>query len=245
MVRVVDPTDVLQALRTSERPRLVLWPESEPAPPSVALLAGSFDPITVAHMAMARAARADAGLVVLVYAVATLPKEPGTPGPLLTERQRIRIVAEVCAAHPGLALGLCSHGLLADQVAAAGERFPGARLAVVLGSDKLVQLFDPGWYDDRDASLAALFAAAEVRYSVRDGADPAPALAEAGALGLAGRIRPLDVDPAIAAVSSREVRELVRAGGDVAGLVPPEALPAVRGALRRRGSAPTASSTGP
>src|SRR5262249_274225 len=142
--------------------------------------------------------------------------------------ERIRTVAAVCAARDGMVAGLCSHGLLADQVSAAANRFPGASLTVVLGSDKLVQLFDPRWYDgDRDAVLAGLVALAEVRYTVRDGEDGGPALAAAAELGDAGRILPLDVDAAIAAVSSRTIRWHARAGGDVSPWVPREAMGSV------------------
>jgi nicotinic acid mononucleotide adenylyltransferase len=229
----IDPTDILHGLRTSERARLLLWPEVDRRPASVALLAGSFDPVTSGHLAMAGAVRPQVDLVVLVYSVRTLPKARGAEPPLLGERERISTVAAACAERDGWSLGLCSHGLLADQVAAAAERFAEARLTVVLGSDKLAQLFDPAWYEDRDAELGALFAAADVRYAVREGDDVAGALAAAGELGLAGRVAPLPVDPAVAGVSSSAVRRLARSGGDVAGLVPVEALDAVRAAARR------------
>jgi cytidyltransferase-like protein len=229
----MDPTDILHGLRTSERPRLLLWPEVDRHPASVALLAGSFDPITAGHVAMAEAARPLVELVVLVYSVRTLPKPSGASPPLLPEPDRIRAVAAVCAAREGMALGLCSLGLLADQVAAAGERFPGAALTVVLGSDKLAQLFDPGWYGDRDRALGALFAAADLRYAVRQGDDVSAALVEAATLGVRDRVHRLDVDPAIAGLSSSSVRERARAGGDVAGLVPAQAVDWVRAAAGR------------
>jgi nicotinamide-nucleotide adenylyltransferase len=231
-------TETLHRLRELDRPRLVLWPEADPRPGSVALLAGSFDPVTVAHVAMAEAARDRAGLVVLVMSVRTLPKDAGAAGPLLSELERAATVAEVCASQVGMTLGLCSHGLLADQVAAAAERFPDAELSVVLGSDKLAQLFDPVWYADRDAALGALFGAADVRYAARDGADLGPALVEAEALGHSARIRPLDVDPAVADVSSRAVRAMARAGEDVARLVPSEALATVAAAVERERARP-------
>jgi nicotinic acid mononucleotide adenylyltransferase len=241
MVRGVDPRNlrprdlhsVLERLRSSDSPVLDIRTAITGRPSSVALLSGSFDPITVAHVALALAAGDHADPVVLTYSVRTLPKRAGAP--LLTEDERLRTVEAVCAARPGLALGLCSHGLLGDQVAAAAERFPGAELSVVMGSDKLAQLFDPVWYTDRDRALAALFASAGVRYAVRDGDDVTEALATAAELGHGGRIEPLDVDPRVAAVSSRRVRQLARAGEDVAGLVPPEVSgTVVAAALRER-----------
>jgi len=197
------------------------------------MLAGSFDPLTTGHLAMADAARPGVDLVVLVYSVRTLPKSAGAEPPMLGELERIRTVAAACAARSGWALGLCSHGLLAVQVAAAAERFPDTRLTMVLGSDKLAQLFDPAWYDDRDAELRTLFAAADVRYAVREGDDVAPALAAAAELGFEGRVAPLPVDPAVAGVSSSLVRRVARTGGNLWGLVTDEAHDAVRAAIRR------------
>jgi cytidyltransferase-like protein len=223
----VDLRKLVAELRSTQRPRLALWPERDLRPASVGLLAGSFDPITVGHVAMAEAAAARVDLVVLTYSVRTLPKEPGVAGPLLSEDERIRTVAGVSAGRPGMALGLTSHGLLVEQAAAAASRFPGAALLVVMGSDKLAQLFDPRWYPDRDAAVADLLEVAEVRYAVRSGDDVAGPLAKAERVGFAGRIRPLDVDPAVAAVSSRLVRQLAREGRGVSTLVPPEALDAV------------------
>ena len=232
----MDLREPVDELRSGDRPRLVLWPERAATPRSIALLAGSFDPITVAHVAMAEAAREVAELVVLVYAVRTLPKEGGAGSPLVPEGERIRTVAAVCASRPATAAGLCSHGLLADQVAAAEDRFPGAGVTLVVGSDKLAQLFDPRrpgprTTADRDAALAGLFAHADVRYAVRAGDDVRGALRIAGELGHGDRIRPLPVDPAVAAVSSRTVREALRAGRDVWAWVAPEARDAVRRAL--------------
>ena len=70
----MDLTSVLGELRSGDRPRLVLWPERHAAPASVALLAGSFDPVTNAHLELARAASEEVDLVVLTYSVRTLPK---------------------------------------------------------------------------------------------------------------------------------------------------------------------------
>jgi nicotinamide-nucleotide adenylyltransferase len=239
MVRALDPSQAIRELRATDAPRLVLWPDDDGhrarSVSSVALLAGSFDPVTVGHLALAGAARDRARLVVAVYSARTLPKGPGTSPALLDERERVETLAAACASRDDLAAGLCSHGLLADQVAAAAERFPGAGLFVVLGSDKLAQVLDPAWYDDREAALRALFSSAEVLYATRRGDEPVVdrAMAEARALGWAGRIHALDVPPDLAAVASRDVRDRARRGEDVSGLVPPEALPAVLAAAAR------------
>ena len=213
----------LQELRAAARPTLVLDPEPSGEPASVALLPGSFDPVTVGHAAMADAAKARGHLVLLVYSVRTLPKDDAAPLPLLSEVDRIASVERFCAAR-GHLLGLCSHGLLAEQVDAADERFPSAELSLVIGSDKLLQLFDPVWYEDRDAVLATMFERANVLFATRagDGAAVAEALARRENRRWAERVVPLDVSPDVAAVSSRVVRDRLRRGEDVSEHVPEE-----------------------
>ena len=211
---------MLEELRRSDRPSLVLRPDPEASPASVALLAGSFDPITVAHAAMAAAALDRAELVVLLYSARTLPKEPGAPPSMLEEIDRLALLDRVVAGRRGLAVGVCSHGLLAEQVEAATERFPGAELRVVLGSDKLMQLFDRGWYRDRDAALDSMFARARVLYAVRSGDEDAVAAVLSANGRWRGFVERLDVPPEIASISSRDVRERRRRGEDVSGLVP-------------------------
>jgi len=219
--------DVLGELRAAEDPRLVVDLEGH-APASVALLSGSFDPVTLGHLGVAEAALgAGAGLVVLVYAVSTLPKDPGAPEAWLAEEDRIRALEAVCRSRGGLVVGLASHGLITDQVRAARRRFPGSALTVLVGSDKAVQLLDPGWYADRDPALERLFAEADVRYVVRAGGEAAIAEAFGRARNerWARRFAPLRADPALAGVSSRLVRERLGRGEDVSALVPAEALP--------------------
>jgi len=196
-------------------------------PRSVALLSGSFDPPTVGHVGLAEAAAEGSELVVLVYSVRTLPKEGATSPPLLSEQERVQALEVLCGGGSRrLAAAVCSHGLLLDQAAAAALRFPGAVLHVVVGSDKALQMLDPRWYDDRDGALERLFALADVRYAVRGGDEGAveAALELPENTRWRGRFRRLEIAPEISAVSSRYVRDRVRAGGDVTDLVPPEVL---------------------
>jgi nicotinic acid mononucleotide adenylyltransferase len=212
-------------LRRAGEPRLELLSDLAEKPGRVGLLPGSYDPPTVAHVAMAEAALRDhVDLVVLVYSVRTLPKEGEAHPPLLDEPERIEALVRVAAAHPGSAAGLASHGLLADQATAAWARFPQAELSLVMGSDKVLQLLDPKWYGDRDATLASLFALARALYAVRSGDERAlrETLAAPQNVRWRSRFVPLDVPPHVAAVSSREVRARIRRGEDVRNLVPPE-----------------------
>lgn len=188
------------------------------------LVAGSFDPMTVAHAALAEALGTD--LTLLVWSPATLPKEAGPGGdpspPLLDPEDVLASLLAWCDPRPWARVAVCSHGLLADQVEAAAARFPGARLVLGMGSDKLRQLVDRRWYEDRDAALDRLFDRAEVAVASRAG--EAPDVAE-DAPRWSARIRTVRLPTGVAEISSRLVRNGVRAGRDVSAVVPSEVLP--------------------
>jgi len=210
------------------RPRLEVlgvWP---PAAGSVGLVAGSFDPMTVAHAALAEALGTD--LTLLVWSPATLPKEAGpggNPSPPLLEREDVLAsLLAWCHSRAWARVAVCSHGLLADQVEAAAVSFPRARLVLGMGSDKILQLLDPRWYQDRDAVLGHLFERAEVAVAARTGHAMDVVVAETR---WSDRINTLRLPVGLAAISSRAVREAVRRGEDVSAAVAPEILPFVGG----------------
>ena len=157
----------------------------------VAAYPGTFDPPTVAHLAVAEAARSQAGLtsVHLVLSVNPLGKVPVTP----TLEDRLSVLREVAATRPWLEVEMTERRLIADVA----EGYD----AVVVGLDKWLQVVDPAWYggsrQERDAAVAAL---PHVLLAHRQGATlPEP---------LPGNVTLLDIDEAHGAVSST----LVRAG---------------------------------
>jgi len=204
----------------------------------VGLVPGSFDPITRAHLALADAALQLVDAVVLLYSVRTLPKEAIGPGhePLLSERQRLDVLIEVSQARARTAAAVCSHGLLVDQLRAARRRWPRpVALSFVVGSDKLLQVFDPKWYDDRDRAVARLFQEANVLFAVRVGDEPAvdALMRSSDVAPWLGHLGRLGVPADVAAISSRTVRKVLRSGGDVSALVPPQAAAALGFGERR------------
>lgn len=146
-----------------------LHPEGPPAlriavPPSsatlhLAALPGSFNPPTVAHLALVRAARrAGADAVALVLSTRTVDKEQ--PAGLLLE-DRLLLLNELAARQPGLAVVAVNRGLYVDQANLLRTLLPAAAaLTFVVGFDKIVQILDPRYYADRDAALDDLFARA-------------------------------------------------------------------------------------
>ncbi|HWE54551.1 MAG TPA: adenylyltransferase/cytidyltransferase family protein [Acidimicrobiales bacterium] len=111
---------------------------------------GTFDPPTVAHLAVAEAALQQGGLdaVVLVVSRAPLGKSPSVP----SFEDRVAVLEEVAASRPWLGVQVSDQRLIADVVAGFD--------AVIMGMDKWLQVVDPRWYGGsasaRDAAVASL-----------------------------------------------------------------------------------------
>jgi nicotinic acid mononucleotide adenylyltransferase len=130
------------------------------------LLAGTFNPFTRAHAALAVAGRrAGCQLVVLAMAPVSLAKEG-------LERahpvDRLDWVAAWARRHPWAVVAAASHPLLVDMAEALG-RATGAEVALLLGSDKAAQLVEPRWYQDPAGAMARLDRAATLLVAERAG----------------------------------------------------------------------------
>ena len=144
---------------------------------------GSFDPPTVAHVAVAEGVASRPGIdeVHLVLSVDPLGKPSATP---LVER--VQAVVAVTAHVVGVRVTTTAERLLVDVAA-------GYDL-LVLGADKWAQIQEVHWYGsvaDRDAALARL--------------PPVVVVPRAGA-AMPDGVEVVTIDPAHAAVSSTAVR---------------------------------------
>ncbi|HVA75096.1 MAG TPA: adenylyltransferase/cytidyltransferase family protein [Acidimicrobiales bacterium] len=163
---------------------------------------GTFDPPTVAHVAIAEAARRQGGLdrLELVICESPLGKKDARVAPL---EHRLELLAALCRSRPWLGIAVNDSELICD-IAAGYD-------AVVMGADKWAQVVDPAWYGGsesrRDAAVARL---PQVLLAPR-GADVPVDLPPGAVL--------LDLEADHASVSSTAVR-----GGRVEWLAP-EAAP--------------------
>ncbi len=108
---------------------------------------GTFDPPTVAHLAVAEAAVAHAGLVRLDLVVSRVPLGKDTADGATLAR-RVEVLRAVAATRPWLGVVVTDACLIAD-IARAYD-------AVVMGADKWRQVCDPSWYDSVAACDAAV-----------------------------------------------------------------------------------------
>lgn len=186
---------------------------------AIALLPGSFNPPTSAHLLLAERARREGfDCVAFVVGRVTAGKDPSG----LIPEDRLAALRMI-ASPPEVSVAVASCGLYAEQAEAAARAFPGASVTFLVGSDKVTQIFDPLWYEDRDAALERLFARAALLVSPRadDGERVREILSAPENRRFADRIDVLPLHPAVSDLSSRRVRGLLQSGADPSGLVPP------------------------
>lgn len=184
----------------------------------VALLPGSFNPPTAAHVHLAERVVLDGyARIVFTFAVRTAGKQPNG----LIPEDRLALLERIAGQH--LSVAVCSHGLYADQAEAATAAFGVDEVSFLVGSDKLIQIFEDRWYDDRDEALERLFARARIIVAPRSdqGERLGSVLRAPENRRFADRVDVLRLHPAVSELSSTHVRGLLRSGADPAGLVPP------------------------
>lgn len=174
----------------------------------IALLPGSFNPPTVAHVALARAGlERGADAVLFALATRTIDKEVVAGAAL---EDRLVLLELLAARDPRLGVLVVNRGLYVDQAVAVHAAFPTVREVVFLvGYDKIAQIFDPRYYDDRDAALERLFALAGFLVAPRADAGPEQLdslLGRPENRRFAAAVQPLYLPPALRDVASSAVR---------------------------------------
>ncbi len=164
--RFAKVQSLLDLLQPQDAPGALLVPRSPQPHRSIIVFTGSFNPPTIAHLAMLKQAQhfADAHGSMQVYAAftkLTVDKER-VERPLLLDRvMLLQLVLQRRLPHVGILL--FNRGLYVEQASAVRNAFPAVkRILFLMGFDKIVQILDPHYYKDRDAALADLFHLAEL-----------------------------------------------------------------------------------
>lgn len=175
-------------------------------PRRLAILAGSFNPPTRAHLALAEAALTFADEVLFV-----LPKIfPHKEYVGASLDQRLRMLRTATAANRNWSIGISDQGLFIEIANEAKPHFPNSELWFVCGRDAAERI--AGWDYGKPAAFAKMLEAFGLLVARRQGEYvPPPELAE--------RIKPLAFG-SYDEHSSTEVRERIGRGGPWRHLVP-------------------------
>jgi nicotinamide-nucleotide adenylyltransferase len=174
--RLMNLTDVLAA---RDAITATSWEGGQPVawlgdPPPIApgarvgVLAGSFNPLTLAHTRLMRSAARCLRLTHTLWVIsrATVEKEQVERASLADRLVQMRAYRDAQRRPAGIAV--LEGGLYTDQAAALRTLLPpGTRLWMVAGFDKVAQIFDARYYSDREAALHQLFQSADLAIAPR------------------------------------------------------------------------------
>src|SRR6266699_4958484 len=205
---------LLDRLDPQAEPQSLIVPGSQVPEGGIIVFPGSFNPPTSAHLAMLKQARHFAQLHGNMEADAEVRKhivdKEAVERPLLLDRIiLLDTVLRHHLRHTGIML--FNRGLYVEQAEGVRANFPQVtKLYFLIGFDKIVQILDPHYYEDRDAALHELFALADLLVTPRGSAGPAELtrlLDQPENRPFARYIHTLPFDPAYREISSTQVRQ--------------------------------------
>jgi nicotinic acid mononucleotide adenylyltransferase len=206
----------------------------------ILLIPGSFNPLTWAHVALALNAWLTLNPIggerpVAYYlwsgAISTIAKEQVERATWADRLAQLVTLTRASIHHSGVVL--FNKGLYRDQARALRTMVhPESELVIVVGFDKIVQIFDERYYDDRDAALHELFSLARILVAPRDSAgkeELRALLDQPDNAPFANRVQFLEAGQA--PLSSSQIREIAASSAapeNLATLAPPESCALIR-----------------
>jgi nicotinate-nucleotide adenylyltransferase len=180
------------------------------------VLGGAYNPVTNAHLVLARTALEQARLDEVLFVLSKIPPHKRIEG--ATIDQRLEMMRLAVAEAPFATVGLCTHGMFLDIAAALRERYQGnLQVFFIVGRDAAERILT--WpYPDPAAALAEMFTAFQLLVFRRRGDFTLPAVHLLQRY--ADRIHTLRLSEDLDQISSTAVREQAAAGRPLLGLVP-------------------------
>lgn len=203
----------------------LIAPQTVPAFRRVGILCGSFNPLTFAHTTLAEKAIAafDLDCVFFMLAKVTVDKEQVTG---LGLEDRLLLLSSYAEQHAKLGVALVNRGLYFEQAQALRGRFgEHTTISFLIGMDKLLQIFDPRYYQDRDAALQKLFSLASLLVANRGDMDEqsfAQLLDRPENRPFRNHVRFFTLPEAMADLSATHVRQSLASAQPISTYVPAE-----------------------
>ena len=158
LTRLFHFREILEGLNPDSSPRAIVLDRFQSLPLGrVGILSGAFNPPTLAHIELARCAKDRFQLDHILFTLSriTIDKEK-IEGLSLEDRM---LLMRLTARELGWAsVAAVNKGLYFEQARAFRSLLGNkARIFFVVGMDKVIQIFDPRYYQDRDKALTGLF----------------------------------------------------------------------------------------
>lgn len=182
------------------------------------VLGGAYNPITRAHLLLARYSREQCKLDEIIFVLPKiLPNKPLVGAPV---EQRLEMMRLGISGISYISLGVCSHGLFLDICKGLQQIYPQEpEIFFITGRDAAERILT--WpYDDPAAALARMFADFQLLVFQRKGSLDLPE--NPLVQDHANRIHTLEMKENLDHISSTKVRQRIRNGQPIKGLVPAE-----------------------
>ncbi len=217
--RLKQVQERIEQLRPDADAEALLVPGSPQQPRgNIIVFTGSFNPPTVAHLALLKqcqryvhqkVGRQNPMHLYAAFSKVTVNKEQ-LERPLL--RDRILLLQHLLHMRlPHTGMLLFNRGLYVEQAQAIRHSYPSVKhIHFLMGYDKIVQIFDPRYYQDRDMELELLFREAQMLVAPRgddDEADLQILLAKAENKRFARYIHSIPFDSRYRNISSTAARQ--------------------------------------
>ena len=213
---------LFEALDPVGQPRIEIVHKARDAGKRLGIFSGSFNPMSVAHTALAEQAVARFQLDELLLLLAKANVDKGIFGlPLAARLVTLKRYAE---SRPDISVGASSHGRYIDKLTALNALYPQqTEFHFIVGYDTLIRIFNAKYYTDFDAELQELFPACRFIAANRAEADAETIeafMSQPATRPYASFVSTLALPVAYAEISSTEIRQRLERGDTIRHLVP-------------------------
>jgi nicotinic acid mononucleotide adenylyltransferase len=216
--------EILEGLNPADPPEAVLIDiGQEFGPARIGILSGSFNPPTLAHIELARQAKQTFKIDHILFTISrvTIDKER-VEG--LSLEDRLLLLSLIAEEEGSASVAAVNRGLYFEHAQAFRSLLgTQSRIYFIVGMDKVIQIFDPCYYQDRDAALKILFTEAQL---IAAGRHPW-GKEELGKLldreenrPYQDRVYSLTLPEDVRGLSSSELRTVIAKGDSVGGQLP-------------------------
>ncbi len=189
----------------------------------VGILSGSFNPLTLAHIELARRAKQNFKIDHILFTVGrVIIDKEGVEG--LSLEDRLLLLSLIAVEEGSTSVAVVNRGLYFEHAKAFRSLLGSkSKIFFVVGMDKVMQIFEPRYYQDRNAALQCLFTEAQLVAADRSSwgrEDLKQLLAREENRPYEDRIFSLTLPEEFRGLSSSELRTVIAKGGSVAGQLP-------------------------